>query len=461
VKPRSDQRLSDHVALGVLTRTFGPQLVDAVLADTGRLQQRVRLLPARLMVYFVLALALFADVDYAEVMRQLVEGLSWRSGWKRSWTVPSTAAISVARARLGAAPLVELFDRGCVPVAGEQSAAAFWRGLRLVGMDGTTLDVPDTVENVAEFGRPGSGRGEGVGAFPQLRMVALAECGTHACFAAAIGSYRTGETTLAAELAGKLAPDMLVFADRNFLGHPLLSTFIAGGGQVCWRAKKNKVLPVLERYPDGSYRSEIVASGDKRARAHVITVRVIEYTVTDPGRPEAEERYRLVTTLLDHAAYPAEELAGLYAERWEFESLLDEMKTHQRGPRVVLRSKSPEMARQEVYGYLACHYAIRALIASAADDAGLDPDRVSFTGALRAARRSVRAGIGVAERAITSACHTATAETTGQLLTRRLRAAARVVKRKMSGYPVKRPAHRSWPQPTLTPGQAVQILVPP
>ena len=449
------------MALGVLTRTFGPRLVDAVLADTGRAERRVRLLPARLMVYFVLAMALFADADYAEVLRQLVEGLSWRSGWKRSWTVPSTAAISVARSRLGAEPLVELFARGCVPLASEASAGAFWRGLRLVGMDGTTLDVPDTPQNMAEFGRPGSGRGEGVGAFPQLRMVALAECGTHACFAAAIGSYRTGETTLAAELVDALAPDMLVFADRNFLGHPLLAAFIAGGGQVCWRAKKNTVLPVLERYPDGSFRSEIVATGDKKTREHVITVRVIEYAVTDPGRPQVEQRYRLVTTLLDHQAYPAGELAGLYAERWEFESLLDEMKTHQRGPRVVLRSKSPAMVRQEVYGYLACHYAIRALIANVADDADLDPDRVSFTGALRAARRSVRDGIGVAEHAITSAYRTATAEITGQLNSRRLRAAARVVKRKMSGYPVKRPTHRSWPQPTLAPAQAVQILVPP
>jgi hypothetical protein len=461
VKPRSDQRLSDHVALGVLTRTFPPGLVDAVLAYTGRAERRVRLLPARLMVYFVLAMALFADADYAEVLRQLVEGLAWQSGWRRAWTVPSTAAISVARARLGAAPLAELFDRACVPVATDQTAGAFWRGLRLVSMDGTTLDVPDTAENVAEFGRPGSGRGQGAGAFPQLRLVGLAECGTHACFAAAAGSYRTGETTLAVRLTGALSADMLVFADRNFLSHPLLSAFIGAGAQVCWRAKRNTVLPVLDRYPDGSFRSEIVASADKRARAHVIPVRVIEYTVTDPGRPDTAERYRLVSTLLDHDTHPADELAALYAQRWEFESLLDEMKTHQRGPRVVLRSKSPDMVRQEVYGYLACHYAIRALITHVADDADLDPDRVSFTGALRAARRSVRAGLGVAERAITSAYRSARTEIVAQLNSRRLRAAPRVVKRKMSSYPVKRAVHRRWPQPTLTPTQAVQILVPP
>lgn len=289
----------------------------------------------------------------------------------------------------------------------------------------------------------------------------LAESGTHTCFAAAIGSYRAGETTLAADLVGALRPEMLVFADRNFLGHPLLSAFIAAGAQVCWRAKKNAVLPVLERYGDGSFRSEIVATGDKKTREHVISVRVIEYAVTDPGRPDTEERYRLVTTLADHNAYPAAELAGLYAQRWEFESLLDEMKTHQRGPRVVLRSKSPDMVRQEVYGYLACHYAIRALISDVADDADLDPDRISFTGTIRAARRSVRAGLGVAERAITSAYHSVRTEITAQLNTRRVRAAPRVVKRKMSSYPVKHTSHRAWPQPTLTSAQAVHVLAPP
>ena len=461
VKPRSDQRLSDHVALGALTGTFGPSLVDEVLAETGRVQRRGRLLPARLMVYFVLGMALFSDADYAEVMRQLVEGLSWQSGWKTRWRVPSTAAITQARARLGAEPLVTLFDRACVPVASPATPGALWRGLRLVAMDGTTLDVADTDDNDAEFGRPGSGRGEGVGAFPQLRLVGLAECATHTCFAAAMGPCATGETTLAKQLLDKLGPGMLVLADRNFLSHPLFSAFAATGAQLCWRAKNNAVLPVLERYPDGSFRSEIVASDDKRTRAHVVSVRVVEYEVADPGRPDTAERYRLVTTLSGYPAYPADELAALYAQRWEFESLLDEMKTHQRGPRIVLRSKSPAMVRQEVYGFLACHYAIRVLMSAAADDAGVDPDQLSFVGALRAARRSVRQGVGVAERAVTRALARVLEEIGRQLHRRRLRAAPRVVKRKMSGYPVKRAAHRSHPQPTRTSADAVWVLRPP
>lgn len=460
VKAQSDQRLSDHVALGALTGTFPARLVDEVVAAAGRAEQRVRLLPARLVVYFVLAMALFADADYAEVMRHLVEGLAWQSGWRRAWTVPSTGGLAKARARLGVKPLRALFDRACVPITTPDTPGAFWRGLRLIGMDGTTLDVADTEDNLAAFGRPGSGRGEGVGAFPQLRLVGLAECGTHTCFAAALGSYATGEVTLAKELVDSLDKEMLVFADRNFLGHPLFSAF-AAKAELCWRAKKNTVLPVAERFADGSFRSEVVASDDKRSRAHVLSVRVIEYTITDPGRPQAEDRYRLVTTLLDAEAYPADELAALYAERWEFESMLDEMKTHQRGSRVVLRSKSPDMVRQEIYGYLCTHYAIRALMAAAAHDQNVDPDRVSFTGALRAARRSVHEGLGVAERAITTGLHAVITELRGQLNPHRLRAAARVVKRKMSGYPVKRPQHRNHPQPTRAPADAVCILAPP
>lgn len=382
VKPQDDQRLSDHVALGVLTRTFPPHLIDAVLADTGREQQRSRLLPARLVTYYVMALALFSSAGYEEVMANLVEGLAWQSGWQKSWRLPSQPAISQARARLGEAPLAELFARACVPLATPSTPGAFWRGRRLVGMDGSTLDLPDTPENAAVFGRPGSGRGTGGGAFPQVRLVALAECGTHAMFAAQMGAYSTGEVTLAKELAPALRPDMLVLADRNFTNHPLFSLFAQSGADLLWRAKSNAHLPVLGRHPDGSYASELVASDDKSARQRVTPVRVVEYEIDDPGRPQAEgTRYRLVTTLLDPEEAPAHELAALYGQRWEFETALDELKTHQRGPGVVLRSKTPEGVRQEAWGYLLAHYAIRALMADAADDAGVDPDRISFPAA--------------------------------------------------------------------------------
>ncbi len=452
--------MSDHVALGVLTRTFPPELVDAVVREAGREQQRSRLLPSRLVVYYVLAMALFSQAGYEEVMRSLVEGLAWESGWRQAWTVPSQPAISQARARLGAKPLAELFARGCVPLANADTPGAFWRGRRLVSMDGTTLDVADTPANAAEFGRPGSGRGSGEGAFPQLRVVALAECGTHAMFAAAMGAYTAGEPTLARELGAALRPGMLVLADRGFAGHPLFSAFAATGAELCWRAKSNAVLPVLERLPDGSFLSELVASDDKYARAKVVPVRVVEYAMDDPGRPQAEEtRYRLVTTVLDPEDGPGSELAALYAERWEFESALDELKSHQRGPRLVLRSKAPEGVRQEAWGYLCTHHAIRALMTTAAGHHGIDPDRISFTRALHAARRSVRAGLGTDAPALSAALPGAISELSAELVRkRRLRAAARVVKRKMSNYGVKRAEHRHWAQPTRRPAQAVRIL---
>jgi Insertion element 4 transposase N-terminal/Transposase DDE domain len=437
-------------------------MVDAVVREAGAREQRSRLLPSRLVVYYVLALTLFSQAGYEEVMRSLVEGLAWESGWAQRWTVPSQPAISQARARLGDKPLAGLFARGCVPLATPATPGGFWRGRRLVSMDGSTLDVADTPANAEEFGRPGSGRGSGQGAFPQLRVVGLAECATHAMFAAAMGSCTTGEVTLAAQLVEALRPGMLVLADRGFTAHPLFSAFAASGADLCWRAKGNAVLPVLERHRDGSFRSELVAADDKYARAKVTPVRVVEYALDDPGRPQAEDnRYRLVTTILDADNAPAVELAALYAERWEFESALDELKSHQRGPRVVLRSKSPEGVRQEAWGFLCTHYAIRALMATAAGDDGVDPDRVSFTRALHAARRSVRAGLGTTSTALSVALPVVVAEINDEpLRPRRLRAAGRVVKRKMSNYAVKRAEHRSWPQPTRSPADAVRILRP-
>ena len=464
VKPDSDQRLSDHVALGVLTRTFPPELVDEAVAAAKRGERRHRLLPARLVVYYVLAMSLLSTSSYEEVMRSLTEGLDWASGWRTKWQVPSKSAIFQARARLGAEPLVELFTRGCRPLGTRDTPGAFYRTWRLVAIDGTTLDLADTPANSEAFGRPGHSRGDRA-AFPQLRLVALAECGTHAVTEVAMGAYATAETTLAKELvaAGALGPGMLVLADRGFTAFPLWDMAAATGADLLWRAKANAVLPVLERLADGSYRSEIVATGDKHARANVRQVRVIEYTVSDPGRPQAAgTTYRLLTTIMDPAAAPADELAALYGERWEIESTLDELKTHQRGPRVVLRSKTPDGVRQEAYGYLCVHYAIRALMHTTADQHDVDPDRVSFTRSLRAARRSVRAGTGTRATALRVALRTAVTEIADELLPRRrLRAAGRVVKRKMSSYGVKRQTHRAWPQPTLRIGSATEVLIPP
>ena len=403
VKPQSDQRLSDHVALGVLTRTFPPELVDAVVRDTGRRQQRHRLLPSRLVVYYVLGLALFSQAGYEEVMRNLVEGLAWESGWRQSWKVPSQPAISQARARLGTEPLRELFARGCVPLATEATPGAFWRGLRVMSIDGTVLDVPDTPENAVELGRPGSGRGER-SAFPQLRLVGLGECGTHAVTGVALGACTTGETTLTRSLLSFLDPGMVVLADRNFFSFALWNEARATGAELCWRTKSNHSLPVDEPLSDGSYLSHIQAHTDRKRLANPVTVRVVEYGLDDPGCPQPEESsYRLITTVLDPGAGPARELAALYPERWELETTLDELKTHQSGPRMVLRSKSPDGVRQEVYGYLCTHYAIRALMHTSANEGGVDPDRICFTRSLNAARRSVRAGLGTSAHALAAA----------------------------------------------------------
>jgi hypothetical protein len=460
VKPQSDQRLSDHVALGVLTRTFPPGMVDEVIEVAGRREHRSRLLPARLVVYYVLGLALFSESSYEEVMRNLVEGLSWQSGWSKAWKMPSKSAIFQARRRLGAEPLEALFDRGCVPLATEATAGAFYRDWRLVAVDGTTLDLPDTADNDEVFGRPGASRGSS--AFPQARLVAFAECGTHAITGAALGPYSESEQALTRQLLEHLGPGQLCLADRGFAGFPLFEAAQATGADLLWRARSNAVLPVIERFDDGSFRSEIVATPDKRTRANVLSVRVIEYALEDPGRPGTPERYRLITTIADPAAAPADELAALYAERWEIESALDELKTHQRGPKMVLRSKTPDGVRQEIYGHLCTHYAIRALMSTAATNQDIDPDRVSFTRTLRAARRSTRAGLGTnAVNLATAMTYTLTEVLHELLPVRRLRSAARVVKRKMSNYGVKRAEHQNWPRPTLGPRHAVRVLAPP
>jgi hypothetical protein len=459
VRVEPGRRLSDRVALGVLTATFPRSLVDEVIEATGRREKRQRLLPAHLTVYYVLAMTLFSSAGYEEVMRSLTEGLTWSSDGAEEYELPSQVAITKARTRLGPEPLALLFDRACVPLATPGTRGAFYRGWRLVSVDGTTVDVADTPANAEVFGRAGTGRGDG-SAFPQLRMVALGECGTHAVIAAVVDSYDVAEVALAKDLLpAALVPSMLVLADRGFTSFPLWEKASATGADLLWRAKSNAVLPVFERHPDGSFNSELVASTDKYTREHVLPVRVVEYAIGDHGRPGAKDTtYRLITTILDPEAAPADELAALYSQRWEIESVFDELKTHQRGPRVILRSRTPEGVYQEAWGYLCVHYALRALIHAAADHHDLDPDRISFTKAMHAARRSVRAGLSETTT-LTSALHRATSELIhGLLPKRRLRANARVVRRKMSNYNVKRANHRAWPAPTLPISSAIRVI---
>jgi Insertion element 4 transposase N-terminal/Transposase DDE domain len=393
-------RLSDRVAIGVLTRTYPPALVDRVLAQTGRVERRHRLLPARLVVYYVLALALFAGVAYEEVLRCLVEALRGAPWWPhprepwRAWRVPAKSALVQARARLGAAPLRLLFEQAAQPLATEETQGACYRGLRVVALDGTCLDVADTPANAAAFGRPGTSRGLGVGAFPQVRLVGLAECGTHAITRVAIGPCTTGETTLAPQVLEGLGPGMLALADRGLFAIELWRQALASGAQLLWRVKTGRgapTLPVDQILSDGSWRSRLGVISDRshQRRREPIVVRMVDYTIDDPGRPGHRQHYRLVTSMLDPTQAPAAELAALYHQRWELEGALDELKTHQRGPRAVLRSKTPEGVTQEIYAHLLVHYAIRALMHQAALDAHLDPDRLSFVRSLRIVRRQL------------------------------------------------------------------------
>ncbi|MGW1528432.1 IS4 family transposase [Streptomyces sp. NPDC002159] len=390
VKPATDERLSDRIAIGLLTRTFPPELVDRVVAASGREGQRQRLLPPRLVVYFVLAMCLFSGGGYEEVARLLTEGLSWAGRRSGPWQVPTTAAISRARVKLGPQPLKALFEQTADSVAAESTIGARYGRWRLVAIDGTTLDVPDSDENATHFGRPKTHRGERP-AFPQVRVVALAECGTHAITHAALGPFTTAEAVLAQELFTATGPGDLLIADCRFSDPDQWRAASASGADLLWRVKSSAVLPMRKELSDGSYLSEIVAEHDRRSRSDPTAVRVIEYSPDDPGRPQQAATYRLITTIVDHKAASAEELAALYHERWEIGTALDELKTHQHGPAQVLRSRSPEGVEQEVWGHLLVHRAIRQLMHTAATGIDKEPDRLSHTRTLRLVHRQVAA----------------------------------------------------------------------
>jgi Insertion element 4 transposase N-terminal/Transposase DDE domain len=385
-KPESDRRLSDLVSVGLLTRVFPPPVVDEVIAEVGRTEQRKRSLPARVVAYFTIGMGLYSQGSYEDVFGQLTDGLSWSARWRETWVAPSASAIVQARVRLGFEAMEALFRRVARPLASVGTPGSWLAGRRLVSIDGTCLDVADTVVNDEVFGRPGVNKGEQA-AFPQVRMVGLVECGTHALFDAVLGPYTTGEVELSRELVKRLEPGMLLLADRGFYGFRLWQAAAATGADLLWRMRSSQRLDVVEELADGSYLSQVFEVHNFKRRGDGLTVRVIDYTLDD-GR-DNDTVYQLITTILDPTEASAEELALAYAQRWEIESVLDELKTHQRGPRAVLRSKSPDLVKQEIWGYLCCHYAIRTLMWQAADHAHVDPDRVSFTTALRIVRRSV------------------------------------------------------------------------
>ncbi|CAM5651709.1 transposase [Streptomyces griseorubiginosus] len=356
-----------------------------MVAACGRAEHLRRLLPARLVVYFVLALALFSPAPYLEVMRHLVEGLR-SQGLLGEWRIPAKSSLFRARQRLGSEPLRVLFATTAQPMGTQTTPGCFWRGLRLLAVDGTCWDVAGSAANEAAFGRPGNSRGHDKSGFPQVRMACLIEVGTHPVLDAELAGCRTGEVTLVSRLPRSCGPGELVLADREFLGVPMWRAFTDSGADLLWRVPANRILPVERMLRNGSWLSRIHATTD-RAHRDPVPVRVVAYQLHGTGR-ESED-YRLVTTLLDARRYPARQLAALYQERWEVEAVFAELKSHQRGARTVLTCKTPDGVLQQIWAHLLVHHALRELMVRTAAARGLGPDRVSFTETLRSARRSV------------------------------------------------------------------------
>ena len=373
------------LSVGVLAQACPRSLIDEVLADTGKASQRKRLLPAPAVVYYVMSLALWRELPIEEVLRVVSTSLHWLDDGKNPTTPPCKAAISQARSRLGPEVMRELAARVLRPLARSDSLGAWYRGLRIMALDGSCMDVPDEAANAEHFGYAGSSRG--ASAFPQIRVLALVECGTHAIVGAEYGPFRRSEQKMAEVLLpATLQPDMLLLADRNFYGYAMWQIANSSGCRLLWRVRTSLKLAKEHVLPDGSYLSRIYSATD-RAHSKGLQIRVVEYTL-DTDTSDSPERYRLITNLLDHTQAPAEELAALYHERWEVEGVFTEVKTRLcAGGHTQLRSKTPALVEQELWGLILAHFAIRQLIVHAGLLHNIDPDRLSFTHAVRTVKR--------------------------------------------------------------------------
>jgi hypothetical protein len=404
----AESRLSDWISLGVLASWVSRDAVDDAVEVTGRAAKRKGgKLPPQVMVYFVMGLALWADEDYEEVWARITETLADWGGFGGDQALVTTGGITQARQRLGHEPVKETFAQVAEPVATLDTAGAFLGNWRKMSIDGLEWDVPDSAANAAEFGYPGTGDG-GRAAFPKARAVTISECASHAPVLAAIGpctSKGSGEQSLARELYPRLEEDWLLIADRNFYNWQDWCAAADTGAALLWRVKSDLILEPLEFLTDGSYRSVLVNPKVKGAARQKITdaaragedldpqkaryARVVEYEVPDRAGDGKDELIALVTTITDLRQAPAPALAAAYHERWEHETGNAQLKTYLRGPGRILRSQSPDLVKQEIWGYLLTHYAISALICTAATAAGIDPDRVKFKRAVRIIRRRI------------------------------------------------------------------------
>ena len=424
--------------LAGLHRIIPPRLIGQVLKESGVRDRAGERLPARLVVQFVLALGLFCRDCYRQVFR-------WLAPWKPGG-VPGRATLCEARKRVGVRALVGLAAK-VVRLLGEpcSCAGAFYRGMRLMAVDGFVVDVPDTPQNVRVFGRPGSDRGRA--AFPQVRVVALCEVGTHVLWRWLIKPCGWDERPMADRLLRDLGPDMLLLWDRNFLSYDRVRAVQARGAQLLARVSDWPVFTPIRRLSDGSFLARLYRSPvDRKHDRDGIPVRLIEYTFDDPNRPGAGRKHRLLTTLLDEVADPAAALIELYHQRWEEELAIDELKTHEM-ERPVLRSQTPGGVIQELYALLLDHFVVRVLMHEAARREGIDPRRLSFTATIKILRCRIpacpRGRRGQGNWWESLLCEVAEE----RLPDRRNRINPRVIKRKYAKWKVKRPHHRHYPQP--------------
>ena len=439
--PDESGRIMDRLA--GLEKVVSLETVRAVLRDTGRVNLRACPLSHEVMLWVVLAMGLLTDLPIRQVFRHARR-------LRCDESIPERSSLCEARQRLGVEPLRELHARVARPLATPETPGAFYRGLRLMGIDGSVYDVPDSEAN-AVFGRASGGRGDG--AFPQVRKLSLVELGTHVEVAFALGGWHDSEQALGPALWDHLPDDALLLEDRGFFSyqHWIALNFRV---KLLIRVKNQLVLKPIRRLSDGSYLAKIYPKPyDREKDRNGVVVRVIEYTLDDPQRTGHGEVHRLMTNLLDETQYPAFELIALYHERWEEELVFDEQKTHQDPRRAEkpahLRSETPDGVRQEMYALSLGHFVVRALMFEAARPAKLDVDRLSFTGCLQILQCRL------------PECDTRTPVTwtqwyeallaemrQEQIGPRRNRINPRVIKRKMSKWNKKRPHHRR-PKPLL------------
>ena len=370
-----------EVRLEVLEEAFPSKRIEMILREMGRQSVRVRKLPATMMVYYVIALGLFVSVGCREVLRRLLGSSRWV--WPSEVKLSTETAITKARKRLGYEVIERLYREVVKPLAGRRSPGAFFRSWRVVSLDGSTLEVADSDANEKAFGRPGVSRGKS--AYPQIRFVTLLENGTHVLFGAVMDAFHVGEITLAKKALSGLKRGMLCLADRNFFGYALWKQALTTRSALLWRLEKNLILTRLREHDDGSFESMIYPSPkDRRHKRNGIRVRVIEYHIRG-----FSDRYRLLTSILDPSKAQAKELAVLYANRWTIETSLKEIKEYLPKKKIVLRSKLPDLVRQDFYGLLLAHFGIRSEMYAAAAEVNEDPTELSFVHALNVVHRKL------------------------------------------------------------------------